>query len=80
MGLQPNLDGLRLSLVAEKLDFLVDKSSKVLNGVENRFKLELNSWSPFVDRLFWQTQTKSNLGRSATRLFSSLLLPRFPLS
>jgi hypothetical protein len=46
--LQPNVDRLRFPLFSQQFDFLIDKPSKVLNCVQNRLKLDLNSWSPFV--------------------------------
>ena len=78
MRLEPNIDRLRLPLVSAQFNFLINKPSKVLNRVQKSLKLELNSWSPFVDRLSWQIQTKSNPGRSATRLSSCLFFSDFP--
>lgn len=42
------MDRLRWPLFSQQFDFLINKPSKVLNCVQNRLKLELNSWSPFV--------------------------------
>jgi hypothetical protein len=53
-----------------------NKTSKVLSRIQKRFKVELNSWSPFVDRLFWQTQTNRTLGDQLLSYFraSSFLI------
>ena len=61
-------DGLRLPLVPAQFHFLINKPSQGLNRVPKGLKLKLNSWSPFRLVCGWQTQTKSNPGRSATRL------------
>ena len=61
MGLQPNLDRFCSPLVAQQFDFLIHKTSKGLNRVEKRFKLELNSWSPFVG---WFVFRKLRLNRT----------------
>jgi hypothetical protein len=65
------MDSLRFPLLAEQFDLLVNKSSKVLNRVEKRFKLELNSWSPF-GRSF--VVGKLRLNRSGEISYSVILL------
>jgi len=48
VGLKPNLDRLRPSLLPAQFNFLIDKPSKVLNRVQKGLKLKLNSWSPLL--------------------------------
>jgi hypothetical protein len=43
VGLDANRNGLRFPSLPQQLDFLINKPDKMLNRVENRFKLELNS-------------------------------------
>jgi hypothetical protein len=44
---QRDLDLARRAIpVAAKPDVLVNKTRKMLNGVQNRLNLQLNSWSP----------------------------------
>lgn len=69
VGLDANMNGLRFPSLPQQLDFLINKPGTMLNRVENRFKLELNSWSPLLGGVcFRKIQTKPNRGRSATRL------------
>ena len=49
LPLQPDLDGLRPSLLPVQFNVLINKPSKVLNRVQKGFNLELNSWSPLLD-------------------------------
>ena len=42
------MNGLRFPSLPQQLDFLINKPGTMLNRVENRFKLELNSWSPLL--------------------------------
>jgi hypothetical protein len=76
MRLKANVDGLRPSLLAEQFHFPINKTSKLSSRMQKRFKLELNSWSPFVARLFWQTQTDRTLGDQLLSYFpaSSFLI------
>jgi hypothetical protein len=48
VGLDANMNGLRFPSLPQQLDFLINKPGTMLNRVENRFKLELNSWSPLL--------------------------------
>ena len=78
MPLQTNGNGLRPSFLPAQFDLLVNKSRKVLNRVQKGLKLELNGWSPFAWLVCcWQTQTKSNPGRSATPYSSCLFFSDF---
>jgi len=61
LWLQSNLDGLRPSLLPEQFNFLIDKSSKMLNRVQKGLKLELNSWSPLLG---WFVVGKLRLNRT----------------
>jgi hypothetical protein len=53
MRLQANLDRPRLPLLTLQSNLLVNKTRKVLYSVQNRFNLELNSWSPRLINCFF---------------------------
>lgn len=46
MGLQDNLNAIRVSSPTAKPNLLVNKPDIVLNSVQNRFNFELDRWSP----------------------------------
>src|SRR5262249_40669412 len=78
MGLQSDFDALRLAAMAAESDFLVNKTGKPLNSVQNGLNFELNSWSLGRGLVFlFQLTNYSSPWGSAIRFLASAagLLP-----